>query len=281
MKVAPWEMNGCNEIYHMRWNKDTFLDYHYHTIGTEVFFMRTGKMDFYLSGTRYTAGPDDIIVVPPLMPHAIKVLEESTFISFFVDVKYYQIELDFREIRKVDPSLLKKPEFMTALRAKSDRHECPLPSELSDTVVPQVRRKGTSLQTFVSNDVVYHLKVAPSEMGSMSKVWYMEWKEGMEVDKHLHHEAWENFYLTSGSFEADINGEVFTAYPGDLVYVPPFAPHSMKFLEDSTFVTFFKNVNYYALETDKQEILRTDPSKFEDEEYMKEFRKRHDSYRVE
>ena len=244
--------------------------------------MRTGKMDFYLAGTKYTAEPDDIILVPPYIPHGIKTLEkDTTFISYFIDVKYYQIEFDFREIRKVDPSWIKKPEFMTALRAKSDRHERPLPSVLSDTVVPQVRRKGTSLQTFTSNEVVYHLKVAPWEMGGMNEVWYMEWKEGMEVNPHLHHEAWENFYITSGSVECNINGEEFTAYPGDLVYVPPFAAHGMKFLEDTTWVTFFKNVNYYALESEKQEILRTTPSKFEDEEYMKEFRKRHDSYRIE
>ena len=194
MKVAPWEMNGSNEIYQMTWKKDTLLDYHYHTLGTEVFFMRTGKMDFYLAGTRYTARPDDMIVVPPYMPHSIKSLDqETTFISYFVDVKYYQIEFDFREIHKVNPSWTKDPAFMTALRAKSDRHECPLPSVLSDTVLPQVRKKDTSLQTFVSNDVMYHLKVAPWEMGSMNEVWYMEWKEGMEVNKHLHHGAWENF----------------------------------------------------------------------------------------
>ena len=120
------------------------------------------------------------------------------------------------------------------------------------------------------------MKVAPWELGGSSEIWDMSWFEGVAVSYHKHLDAYESFIATSGSIAFTVEGERFAMQPGDMVHVSPHLAHKVEFLEEGTsFLSFFHNVNYFALQADENTYRKYAPELLKDDAFVSEFWAKH------
>jgi hypothetical protein len=55
-------------------------------------------------------------------------------------------------------------------------------------------------------------------------------------------------------------------------------PHSMVFLEETTLIAFFHNYKFYNVMQERNVLKAHNPEILEDEDFKREFGKRHDSH---
>lgn len=144
----------------------------------------------------------------------------------------------------------------------------------------QHRKAGEELEKIQSEGVVYNLKVASWETNGVYEVWEMIWDKGVDIPCHEHHNSRETFFITKGSVEFTLAGKKFVAKAGDMIHVPPYMPHSMAILEDTTWIAYFNNYKFYNAMQERNILKEHNPSALEDETFITEFGNRTDSHRV-
>ena len=144
----------------------------------------------------------------------------------------------------------------------------------------QHRKAGQELERIHAEGVVYNLKVASWETGGVYEVWEMVWDKGVVVPCHEHHNSRETFFITKGSVEFTLAGNKTVVKAGDVVHVPPYMPHSMNFLEDTTWMAYFNNYRFYDAIKELNLLKEQDPAIVEDEAFRKAFGSRTDSHPV-
>jgi quercetin dioxygenase-like cupin family protein len=144
----------------------------------------------------------------------------------------------------------------------------------------QLREAGKVLATIESEGVTYHLKVASWETGGVYEVWEMVLDKGLEIAYHEHHAACETFFLTRGSAEVTLAGNKVVAKAGDVIHVPPYMPHAMVILEETTWMAYFNGYRFYDVMQERIMLKEHNPAVLEDEEFSQIFGERHDSHRV-
>ena len=144
----------------------------------------------------------------------------------------------------------------------------------------QHRRAGQELERIECEGVTYNLKIASWETGGVYEVWEMVWDKGAVVPCHEHHNSRETFFITQGKVEFTLAGRKATATAGDVIHVPPYMPHSMVFLEDTTWMAYFNNYRFYDAIKELNLIREQNPAIVEDEAFRREFGSRTDSHPV-
>jgi quercetin dioxygenase-like cupin family protein len=144
----------------------------------------------------------------------------------------------------------------------------------------QHRKAGQELERIPSEGVVYNLKVASWESGGVYEVWEMILDKGVDVPYHEHHNSHETFFITKGTVEITLAGNKLVANAGDIVHVPPYMPHGMVFLEDTTFIAFFNNYRFYDAIQERNILKEHNPDVLDDDAFITDFGNRTDSHRV-
>ena len=108
----------------------------------------------------------------------------------------------------------------------------------------------------------------------------MVWDKGVNVPYHEHHNSRETFFITKGSVEFTLAGKRFVAKAGDVVHIPPYMPHGMVFLEDTTWMAYFNNYRFYDAMQERNMLKKHNPEVLDDETFITEFGNRTDSHRV-
>jgi mannose-6-phosphate isomerase-like protein (cupin superfamily) len=62
---------------------------------------------------------------------------------------------------------------------------------------------------------------------------FLEERPGTERSVHSHDGAAEVFVVLQGHVEFEIEGELVVADPGQMVYVPPFAKHTLRAIDET------------------------------------------------
>ena len=261
MIVAPWEMGGTNEIWEMVWNKETPVGYHLHHDATETFFLTRGAAMFTVGGQKFLVQPGDMVHIPPYLPHGMEFLEQdTTWLTFFKGVGFFVIQMDDVALRAHLPDKLTDAAFIDDFGDHHDSYmalEPPVPIENASPRA--LRRKGEWLATHSDANADLYLKVAPWETDNVNQVWEMHMHEGAQVPLHVHYYGWETFFMTKGVSEFTVGEETKVARPGDLVLVPPYSPHTMRILEESTWMCFFRNVPLYESLVEESFVLAQGP----------------------
>lgn len=143
-----------------------------------------------------------------------------------------------------------------------------------------IRQKDEALEVIKSDGVTYNLKVAAWETAGKYEVWEMVWDKGTDVGYHEHHKSYETFFITKGSIEVMLARKKFIAKAGDIVQVPPYLPHAMVFLEDTTMIAYFYNYKFYNAMQERLLLKEQNPDILNDADFDKEFGIRHDSHSV-
>ena len=144
----------------------------------------------------------------------------------------------------------------------------------------QHRKAGEELAKIQGEGMLYNLKVASWETAGIYEVWEMIMDKDAEVPPHEHHKSYETFFVTEGSVEVTLAGNTFVAKAGDIIQVPPYMPHSMLLLEETTFISIFYNYKFYNAMQERNMLKEHNPEILADEEFIKEFGYRHDSHRL-
>jgi quercetin dioxygenase-like cupin family protein len=142
----------------------------------------------------------------------------------------------------------------------------------------QHRKTGQELEKIHSDGAVYNLKVASWETGGVYEVWEMIFEKGKKVPYHEHHNSRETFFITEGSIEFTLAGNKFMASAGDVIHVPPYMPHSMVFLKNTTWMAYFNNYKFYDAIKESNMLKAHNPDALEKDKYITDFGNRTDSH---
>ena len=76
-----------------------------------------------------------------------------------------------------------------------------------------------------------HVFLRGGVLPNVTQVAVATMEDGFEAELHSHPTMWENYYVLAGLALYRVGDEEFEAGPGDVILVPPGAPHRQRVLE--------------------------------------------------
>lgn len=251
--------------------------YHEHLDGCETFFFVDGEWEGYSMGKRFPIHPGEILHIQPYQGHGFQTLEDHgrVIVMFQSKDMRYGLERNMY-LREHHPEYAASPAHRR--RSLESNHDLMRSMSFENMPLgdaPSHRRFGEGIQTHELPGLTLHLTVARYETHGVKEVWEMEMKQGLSVgfaepriDQHL-------FWIREGAVEFNIDGEVFTAKPDNLVYVPPYRCFSWKALEDSNMVDMDCPFLLQDYLEELEQLHLTGSEQLKDEAFMEELRDRY------
>ncbi|MBN1315543.1 MAG: cupin domain-containing protein [Anaerolineales bacterium] len=282
MLVAPWELDNHCEVWDISWIKGATVSYHKHLKAHETFLVANGSIAFTLEDKRFVMRPGDMVHITPHMAHGLECLEDGTrVLSFFHNVGNFVYQQDESNLRKYSPELLEDAAFMSEFRARHGFIDADVPLVIDvENGVPNLRRLDEGVHNHQTKNGNHYLKVAPWETNNVYEAWEDHMLKVVEIEGHLHRYGWEVFIIITGRAELTIGEIKHIALPGDVLVVPPFAPHQMYALDDDgfTMLMFMQNYEFYRKRQKERVLEANEPEKYNDPDYFWAFHARHDSH---
>jgi mannose-6-phosphate isomerase-like protein (cupin superfamily) len=118
MLTARWENGGINELWRAEMAPGFHAEWDDFPTTPELFYVVEGQVRFKIYDDEFVAGPDSLVKIPKYAPHSIKALSSSAMYDLGGTTRWYAFLQDRASILKYDPDRAKKPETMSALKAK-------------------------------------------------------------------------------------------------------------------------------------------------------------------
>lgn len=260
----------------------TGTTYHEHSNGWETFFIHRGQLDLSVRGKVATAGPGDIIFIPPYTPHKMTMLARPVvWNGLFHDIGLIDVMNDWAMIVKNKLGVLDTPETQANYLGNKDNilRENPVYEErVSKHELHEIRPYDKPFAIYDLPGVTMRQYTGRWENNGRTELWLAEMKKGIKVRYKKVNPNVDLFYIIRGEVGFSVAGEEFTAGPRCLVKIPRYAPRSFETLSDASMYDAGGSTHWLDLFGDMKSLKVLSPGKYADKDYAADVFKRHECY---
>ncbi|MEA5015574.1 MAG: hypothetical protein VB099_13545 [Candidatus Limiplasma sp.] len=272
-----------NEISDTLYVKGTEVPYHEHRRGVEVFLIGGGDVEATIRGRRTLVHPGDMLVIQPYVGHGFVYLADNLlWRECFQEINMSGgIANKCRIKENYGDELYFEPEFRARYLAQNQgvSREPPVPVDVPQSEVPELRPHDGGLATFTFGNVVMRQKVGRWETRGVKEVWQILMPKGVQVEWGDPYGSSEVYLVNKGSIRWKVLDEEFVAGHDCFVKIPPYAKHSFEVLEDDTeLIDFGCTALMNDMLEDYNSIMHHDPSRLADPADLKAFLRKYNCF---
>lgn len=216
----------------------TAESYHERDHGYELRVLEQGTAEVTICGKRCCLQAGDSVVIPPFVPYGFDYPEgEARWTRLLTGMDYAARCADIDRLRTNFLDQLQDPTFAAAI-AKQWGDTClaePEPESMQPEEIPFVCRRGTCAKQYRFAGITANLLFGRWDFAGEREIWELVLQEGLQLCWEAPIHTANLFVVRAGRVWVEASSEKgFAASPGDLLYIPPFTPHTITALEDGS-----------------------------------------------
>lgn len=237
--ILPEGRTIGNELGEVVYIKGAAIPYHDHEWGYECFTIMDGEVDAYMNNKHFVLEKGDMFFIKPHVMHGfVSRTEGCRWREMFEDIRMYfgvDVEVKMYEQEEYKDFHNDQEAQKRLMEALGDYYrDFPVYKEADKHEIQQVMPADSPLRIFETPIGDFRLRVPRWDYDGIKEVWDFSPKKGLEIDFAQPFEDYPLYIVIEGAMTVECDGKVYEGKAGDMLHIPPWHIHKLKFSEENT-----------------------------------------------
>lgn len=247
--ILPEGRTIGNELGEVVYIDGATIPYHDHEWGYECFTIMNGSVDAYLNNKHCVLEDGDMFFIKPHVMHGfVSKVEGCRWRELFEDIRmYFGVDVEVKmyeqdEYIEFHNDPVGQERLMKAL---GDYYrDFPVAKEASKYDIPQVMPKDAPSRIFETGIGRFDLRMPRWDYDGIKEVWDFRPKKGLQIDFSDPFADYPLYIVIEGTMIVECDGKTYEGKKGDMLHIPPWHIHSLKFPQDNTEIQICNEQSY-------------------------------------
>jgi quercetin dioxygenase-like cupin family protein len=239
--ILPEGRTIGNELGEVVYIKGATIPYHDHEWGYECFTIMYGSVDAYLNNKHCILEKGDMFFIKPHVMHGfVSRVEGCRWRELFEDIRMYfgvDVEVKMYEQEEYKAFHHDREGQERLMNALGDYYrDFPVSKEADKHDIPHVMPADAPLRVFETGIGRFDLRVPRWDYDGIKEVWDFRPKKGLQIDFRDPFADYPLYIVIEGEMTVECDGKTYTGKSGDMLHIPPWHMHTLKFPADNTVI---------------------------------------------